>query len=405
MKVSPSLYLLVLLGSILLFTGCFKQTAIPVQLITDDIALLDIVDRYNAYTDSNRIVVTYIPPEELTASSIFEHVANSGITYDVIAGTYFPGVPLKNVDAAILPSYTINASPLFFSFFYDFMTKNLNMGVPYALDFPVFIAKGKKDELQTGGRISLAEFRELATAVNEKSEKRVEKVGFIPSLAGINELDFYFLFNSKLSKNDKQLSFISKSSTQAFDYFHLFNGPDFSEEELEAYLERFKKMDKKYYFKEDVVSFDITYFSGITEKTREQDTISLIKSLKYIGLNNKIISVSNKSAVKKPSIKFINFLLEEKQQHRLLTASYSSPSVYNKVHMPVRKYVLMKERDFIISPLVLEEYIDNLEYITFHDPLTQETFFNAYFYSQSMVQKELIDKKTFLTFFSDQLQK
>lgn len=386
------------MGVFLLLSGCSNQNGY-INILSDDISLIECVNLFNAKNNDVKIVFNY--QKAPNDKNLFELVNSKKIKdIDIVAGTYNPTTILQKKYFIKIPSL-FNKKDNIFNSVKQFTNIEDNLIIPYAIDFPVIIAR--KDVLPkdlSTDYLSIEQFTEIARSVNfvKKRERYTEKrLGFVPSLSYYPELEYYFIFNSIIRKKGSGIIFNSPQSQMAFNFYHIFDSVNnYSNKFVKEYKKHFAKIDKKFYLKMKVISIDFIPFSKASLYPQSKYKIFFIKGLKNISLTLKTISILKKSQNKNSAIKFIKFILSDKQQEMLYKNHLANLDYYQNIFLPIKKDIIKNYQLNFLNSQMVEKNIANYTYPNFININTQKMFLQRYKQVKELIENGLLDNNKFL---------
>ena len=394
---------------LLLFFNCKNKPRV-INILTDDIALYEVVDCFNAAHENIKVSINYLNNKEINEKNIFKYVkVNRIVNYDMIIGNINPQIIIDSKYFCKIKKYSkqFKKNKSFFPLVNDYLMKYSGYAVPYSINFPVIIAR--KDSIPkdiTNDEIDIQTFSEYATSINKNKKNKKIKLGFIPCVSEMSELDFFFIFNSYLIKKNNKYSFNTPNSQNAIEFYHKYDEKyNYGNDITEYYLKKYNNINKKFYLKQNIISFDFISISNALALSLELYKIFFINDLKLAGLNNKIVSILKTSIHKKESGIFIDYLFDYNTQLKLSEKTLKQNNYYSHRHIPVIKGLISNVQKFPIPVDKFEEYINKLEHIYFYNNKIQKIFFKKYFLTKKMINKELISEKDFLDYFSEQINK
>lgn len=399
-----------------IFANCKNQIK-TINILTDDISIYEIVDKFNLENNDFKVYVDFYN-KKLEQENIYKYILkNKIINYDIIIGDNNYDLILDSKHFSKITNYikSLNKDEnnRFYKSFLDFIKKYDGYAILYNINFPLIIAR--KDSLnkdyENKKDLSIEEFPKIASSINQfkPDTHYIEtKLGFIPSVSNLNEIDFYLIFNSSLIKKNNKFSFDTQESRSAFKFFNEYdNEYNFGKDETLKYIKKFSNIEKKFFLKQKVISFDFINISNAFSFTNDLYKIFLIKDLKYISLNNKILTILKKSINKKEAAHFIDYLLTNNTQELLLKNTLKKIDYYSYIYIPVIKGIINKLDNISIftKTAELEQYIDKLEYSDFYNNRLQNKFFENYFKIKELINKGSLNEKDFLVNISNELNK
>ena len=403
---------------LLLLTDCSKNIK-TINILTDDINVYEIADKFNLNNEGIKVFVDYYNVK-VEKQNIFKYAQkNKIINFDIIIGEKPGDLIVDSTKYSKITKYSKKLGKEEINKLYlpvqDFIKKYNNYATLYNIDFPVIIAR--KDNLDkeyiNKNLISIEDFYKIASNVNilKQDKKNTEsRFGFIPSISNLNEIDFYFIFDSLIIKNKNKYSFDTPGARKAFNLFYEYdNEYNFGIQETNNYLKKFSNIDKKYYLKQKIISFDFINFSNSLNYQQDLYKIFLIKDLKYLNIKNRIITISKKSINKKEAGIFIDYLYNNDIQTNLIKNSIDKIDYYSYLYIPVIKG-LIKDTNlnniiFTETNISLDNYIDNLKYFDFINNKIHKKFFVKYNDTKELINKGVLSKKDLLDHFSQELNK
>lgn len=377
---------------LLFFLNCFNNIKL-LNIITDDILLYELVDKFNKENRYIKVKLDYIKESE---ENIFDFVRKNNINnYDIIAGYYFPDVI---IDSNNYSKIDLKLDKEIFNYVKE-SYKNNKYYIIYSIDFPIIITKKDKVKDIKDFQLDIDRFIELVRKNNVKKEKLYNsKIAFSPFLSNFSEIQYYFIFNSKLEKRGVKFYFDDENVRKAFNFYYNFdNNYNYGIEFTKRYLDKYKNIDKKFFIKKDIIYFDFKNFSESFNFDKENYQIYFIKNMEYSSLNKKVIAISNKSFLKGESLLFIKYLMENKNQKRMMDTSINLN--FDKKHIAIYKDILKKylNEDDLIN------YIDKLKEQRFYNSKIQKRFFEIF--KNEFLGYQDISEEKFISYFFEKINK
>ncbi len=409
---------IIILIIILMFLclSCFNSIK-TINVLSDDISIYEIVDKFNAENKNIKVFINYYN-NKTEKENIFKYIKkNKIINFDIVIGNnscdniidskYF------NKIAWSTKKSNINEINNLYQPAVDFIIKNNNYALLYKIDFPVILAR--KDNINKDyinkKELDIEDFCQIASSVNKKmpDKKNTETmIGFIPSVSNLNEIDFYFIFNSSIIKENNKYSFNTINTQKAYKFYYEYdNDYNFGKQESLNYLKKFTNIEKNYFLKQKIILFDFLELSKAFSYPNDLYKIFLIKNLKQISINNKIITIPKKSINKKEAEIFIDYIYNDNTQTFLLKNTTEKIDYYLNVHIPVKKGLFQKLENltFLNSDINLDDYINKLKYADFYNNKIQKKFFDKYFDAKELIKKGTLQEKNILNYITKELNK
>lgn len=409
--------IIILIFIILPFLSGCKNQIKTVNMLSDDISIYEIVDKFNLMNNNFKIYVDYYN-KNTEQENIYRYIIkNKIINYDIIIGDNYYDLIIDSEHFSKITNYSKilykNNNNRFYRSVLDFIKKNGGYAILYTINFPLIIAR--KDSINkeniNKNKISIDEFSTIASYINQlKPDKHFTetRLGFIPSVSNLNEIDYYLIFNSSLIKKNNRYLFDTPEAQNAFNFYTEYdNKYNFGKEETLKYLKKFNNIQKKHYLKQKVISFDFINLTNSYTYPADLYKLFLIKDLKYISLNNKILTILKKSINKKEAAFFIDYLYGYDAQNTLVNETFKKIDYYSYIHIPVVKEIINKMNNipFFDSTMELDQYIDGLGYPDFNNNKLHNKFFEKYFKIKELINKGSLNEKDFLTALSKELNK
>jgi hypothetical protein len=373
-----------------LLFNCKKQD-IYLNILTNDLLIYDAADNFNSLDERIQITVDYVKD-----SNVFSYYLNNKPNnYDIIIGGYYPDLILDS-DNFIKLNGVINDKNITPGFVKDYYDKFKGNSIPYSIDFPVIVAR--KDSVPKeyfADELAIQDFINLSrksNSIRKYYNSEITKIGFSPLLSSAQDIDFFFIFNSKLTRRSGRIEFEGKEIEKAFNFINNFdNDFNFGIEASKNYFSSHKKIDKNLFLEKKILSFDFVPFSKALT-FNDGYMIFLIKDLDFVSLKNKMAAVSNKSFYKTESIEFIKYILSKNTQKMFFDETNSKKYFFLEVHVPIYPELISSN----FSNDVLDNYINNLQFSDFIDNNTQKRFFKSYYTALDQLNKGLISDKEFI---------
>ena len=413
-----SIFFLYIFSVLFIFTGCNKKIK-TINILTDDISIYEIADKFNSNNEYIKVFVNYYN-SKVEKENIFKYIIkNKILNSDIIIGEKTSDFIIDPKEFSKITKYSKKISKEEINNLYspviDFIKTHNDYATLFNINFPVIIAR--KDsinkEYKNKGELSIEEFCKMASSINiiKPDKKYTEtRLGFIPSISNLNEIDFYFLFDSLIVKDNNKYSFNTSIIKKAFNLFYEYdNDYNFGIQNTIEYLKKNDNIDKKYYLKQKIISFDFINLSNTFIYSKDLYKIFLIKDLKYISTNNKIITIPKKSINKKEAGIFIDYLYDNNVQITLTKNTINKIDYYLYLHIPVKKGLIKKLKldniIFIDSDINLDNYIDKLKYPDFVNNKIQKKFFEKYYNAKELINKGVLNENDLLSYLSKELNK
>lgn len=376
--------------SFLLFS-C-KSNVSNVKVLTDDVLIMDFANLFNLQKSTLKISPVLISEKtnvfEKTKDNFDMIIGNNNLMKDINTDKFYS---LRNE----IKKIEINS---YFSVFYDYLSKNNYQFIPYGIDFYVIIVKKDKTNRNNFDLVDLGDFIEQMRPFNYYFSNQIH-LSFTPLLSQTKDLDYFFIFNYTLSKNNNRLYFTSDQSEYLnnflYNYDDIYN---FGFEKSLKYIDTLENIPQYLYLKKDIILFDIIPISEALTLDKRTYKILLLKNLSYLSLIQKSISITKSSKHKKISFEFLEFILNKEIQEKMFNISYCKSFYLDSVHLPIAK-------DCNYFNDNLKQYIERLKSVDFIDSNSRKKFIESYNYSKEIMEKGLISREEFINFLNDQLAK
>ena len=401
-----------------LFAACSKGVK-TINILTDEISVYEAADKFNANHEHMKVFVDYYNSKN-EKENIFRYIQkNKIINSDIIIGIKPPDLIIDPKKFSKITKFSKKIGKDEINNLYypavDFINDQKGYATLYNINFPVIIARNDSipDEYINKEELSIEDFCNLASSVNIlKPDKKLfeSRLGFIPSISNLNEIDFYFLFDSSIVKNNNKLSFDTPETRKAFNLYYEYDDKyNFGSKETINYLSKFNNINKKYFLKQKIISFDFINLSNTALYSKKIYKIFLIKNLKYISTKNKIITISKKSINKKEVGMFIDYLYDDDTQITLTKNIMNKIDYYSFLYIPVKKGLIEKLKSdniiFVEPNINLDDYINKLKYVYFINNKIQKKFFEKYNNIKELINKGVMNKKDLLSQLSKEINK
>jgi hypothetical protein len=378
------------------------------NIITDDLSLYKITDLYNSSNPGPKVHINYINEPGI---SVFEYVIKNRISnYDIVIGDLNLRTPPDSRNFIKLGNDldTIIDSEKYFSFVKDHVIKYFGFSAPYAVDFPVIIARiDSIPKDMTVDEISMKGFLKLASSVSSSSKNSdlsQTVLGFSPPASSMSELDYFFIFNSSFGDRSNRQVFDSPESRDAYDFYNNYDIKyNFGIDRTKQYFSKFDNAPKRLYIKQKIISFDILPISKALTYPSDTYRLLFIKDMKYSGLNLKAVSLSRSSVDKKWTTMFLEYIFSDTAQANMLRETSEKIDLYDHINLPVIKGSLKNYSAIPINIANYEKYCNLLTNIDFHSIRSQKNFFDKYAQSKEMINEGIITESEFLKYLSGRL--
>ena len=408
-----------LLFIILALNGC-KIAKKNINIITDQITLYEFANYFNSKNRDLKVTVDYFDNKNISitgeGSNIFKYVKDNKLNnYDLIIGEKKDAIINKNEFSKITKHSKIlknkKEKDKLYPVILNYLDNNNELETLYSIDFPVIVAR--KDSLSENlineNIMDIDTFCETAKSVNQykqNTQYNDNRIGFSPLISELSEIDYYFIFNSQLEKTKNNYSFNTADTQRAYNFYQGFDDKfNFGTDTTKKYIKLFSNINKNFYLKEKIISFDFINISNAPNYSDDSYKIFLIKNLKKISLKNIIIAIPKTSINKREAGSFIDFLYEYEPQKKLQDEIIKKDDFYSTLHIPPIKNVIKDVKGIDIPFDILNNYIENLESPNFYNKNIYKLFFEKYYSTKEMVNNGLISEKDFLEYFSKELNK
>jgi hypothetical protein len=394
----------------LFFISCRNEQKI-ISIVTDDYTVIDIIDKFNSINDDFKIHFDYNKNLSESGIKLVENILKYKNSYDLMLFKYNSSTVGLKKYFADLKKYTTTLSKkkeTYYNFFYNFLEYNDDIFILYSASFPVIIAR--KDSIKDNDYSneldinSLSEYSVLSNIKEDNTRLNKIRLGFSPQLSYLNEIDYYFIFNSSIIKKNNKYSFITEESKQAYNFYNNFDKKfNYGNEIIKIYSERINSIDKNSYLDNKVLSFDLDQINNALCRSKDDYKIYLIKNMKYLGLSQKVGCIFKNSKNKHQAGKFLDYLLNSDSQKLLLDNSISITTLDKYINIPVSKKEVIKQNKLPITGDYLNSYMSNLNAINFYNDKTKKKFFDEFGKSKILLKKNTITENEFLEYFSNKL--
>ncbi len=369
----------------LLLLSCYDKT-VRLSVITDDLSIIQSVNSFNSKNPDIKADVDYQKIKNGTVKNLTDFLKTlKNKNYDIAVFRLNSSAPLKKNLFANLKSYSRILSAqndLYYGLFYKYSALNDYKLSLYSVDFPVIITR---DESLSGkkldGSLTVDGFVNVSKKFNVyEPDTRLNRIrlGFTPSLSALDEVDYYFIFNSRIINQNSRYSFDTNESKKAFDFYYNFDKYyNFGNDVRNTYIDRMKNIDKKYYLKDGVDSADFMRISSALSYPGDGYRIYLVDGMKYIGLSQKVTGILEKSRHKRQAGIFIDYLLSFDSQKMIYDETSLKPYFYENINIPVIKNIVQDSK-LIGNAAELQNYISGLNAVDFINDRVKNSFFSQF---------------------------
>ncbi len=362
-----------------------KKTLCDINILTDDLLMYDIVDRFNAVTAQNKVNITYLKTQDETVFERYGQMKPDNV--DLIIGSYNV---LDDFDFKYLQKIPKEPQDLTADTYINRAYKSsFGYYLPYALDFHVLTTLRTTKVTENGKTVSAEDIQRFLNTHLGKN-----KIIFSPSLSPLTELEYLFLFGCKIESDNQIYSFDSEYTNSCYSkYINFDKNYNISEEQKDKIIAGYVNIPRLYYLKKKILMFDIMplsqallldknlyefyYFSGYGSTTFQKKVIAMTKS----NINPEL------------SKAFIDFILSKDTQDRL----YNQTVTENFNRLPVNVPIYLDATDDT------DGYDENIINITkkisepdFVNETTYHKFIEAYKFTKTLISNGQIDKTEFL---------
>jgi hypothetical protein len=412
MKKKIKLPVFILILSFFLFFNCNSSKTKTINILTDDISLYEVIDAYNLKNLNTNVSIEYLSDR---SSNIFKYIEEKRYSnFDLIVGEYNPAL-LVNINSYVNINHKIkeiNDNRInYFKPCLDFIEKYDGILIPYSINFPVIIARKDvlSQELLKLSELSINDFCDLVKRTNRKDPNEQYNqifISFIPLISKTEESDFYTILNETIFIKNEKIILDTEKAARSFDFYNNFdNTYNFGKETTKKYLDRYDNVNKNFYLKQKIISFDIIPVSDALTFPEENYKIFYIKDLKNLSLKSKVIAVPKSSINLKEVLSFIDYLTNKDAQEKMTANTLSNTDYYGYIHFPIIKNIINNKKILITDSKKMEDYADNLKYFNFYNQKFQRKYFQKYQYAKDLISKGQIQDKDFINVLAKELIK
>lgn len=393
------------LFGIYFFSGCFYDSG-EVNLLTDDVILYDVVEKYNANFPENRVNILYFNDK---SGNIFKtYNVNDLKNVDIIAGNYYADVTInskkyKKIDKEIIDNKN------FSNLVKSYIANSGYLSASYSSDFFVLnaIPSGKADNIPNS--LNIKDFLEInkKNSVYDENTSSYARLSYSPLGSITDGLDYLFILNSKLKKENGYYSFNGPEENFAYNFYSKYddlynNGID----STKKYFDYYKNIEKSFYVKKQIMNYDFISLSKALSYGKDYKIV-FIEDQKFGSLRKKVVAASKSSFISKKSNSFIDYLLGLETQKYLYETTLAHREFYEYVHIPVYAEIFDATNDLIEAKTLelIKRELSKLAEPYFYSSKVQEKFFKGYYDTVDALSKGQIGEKDFLKFFSNEINK
>ncbi|HQJ04921.1 MAG TPA: hypothetical protein PLI57_00910 [Spirochaetota bacterium] len=390
---------------IAVFSGCFYDSG-EVNLLTDDVILYDAVEKYNKTFHERRVNVLYFNDK---SGNIFKtYNANDLKNVDIIAGSYYADVPInskkyKKIDKEIIDNKN------FSNLVKSYIANSRYLSIPYSSDFFVLKAIPSVEFDNTPNSLNINEFIEInkKNSVFDENTNSYVTLSYSPLGSITDGLDYLFILNAKLKKENGYYSFNGQAENFAYNFYFkyddLYNkGIDITKK----YFDYYKNVDKNFYVKKRIMNYDFIGLSKALSYGKDYKIV-FIEDQQFGSLKKKVVAVSKNSFTSRKSLLFIDYLLGFETQKFLYETTLKHREFYEYVHIPIYAEIFDATNDSIESKTseYIKRELTKLVEPYFYSSKIQERFFQGYYYAVDAFSKGQVGEKDFLKFLTNEINK
>jgi len=404
-NISTTIKIALALFGVVIFFGCFYDSG-EINLLTDDVILYDVVENYNATFPENRVNILYFNDK---SGNIFKtYNVNDLKNIDIIAGSYYADVSInsrkyKKIDKDIIDSKN------FSNLVKSYIANSDYLSIPYSSDFFVLNASSEIKPDNVPNSLNIKDFIEInnKNSVYDEITNSYARLSYSPLGSITDGLDYLFILNSRLKKENGYYSFNGPEENFAYNFYSKYddlynNGID----SAKKYFDYYKNIDKRFYVKKRIMDYDFISLSKALSYGKDYKIV-FIEDQQFGSLRKKVVAVSKSSFIGKKSYSFIDYLLGLEAQKFLYDTTLEGREFYEYVHIPVYSEIFDTTNDLIEAKTseYIKRELSKLVEPYFYSSKIQERFFQGYYDTVDALSKGQIGEKDFLKFLSNEINK